>query len=214
MSRRRESLQAVYRKSISNCCSGRSAGAGVFDYFLRYDGRIDRFAFLVTSNGSSSSLTEVRANILGSPATSQWYFVCGGYDGTNLWISVNAGSRDVTPFSADIFDSNSALWVGGSSYSTSYLNGAMDEVVLYKRSLPQNEIAWLYNNGLGRSYADLSASPPPSTAKTFSYDPNHKHAVTSLSTGEGYTYDANGNMITRVENGQTYTQTFEVAKTL
>jgi hypothetical protein len=31
----------------------------------------------------------------------------------------------------------------------------------------------------------------------------------ALSTGESYTYDANGNMITRVENGVTYTQNFD-----
>jgi len=37
----------------------------------------------------------------------------------------------------------------------------------------------------------------------------HKHAVTALGTGESYSYDANGNMITRVEGGLTYTQTFD-----
>ena len=42
----------------------------------------------------------------------------------------------------------------------------------------------------------------------------HKHAVTALSTGESYTYDANGNMITRVEGGQTYTQTFDAENRL
>jgi RHS repeat-associated protein len=43
---------------------------------------------------------------------------------------------------------------------------------------------------------------------------DHKHAVTALSTGEIYTYDANGNMITRVEGGLTYTQTFDAENRL
>jgi RHS repeat-associated protein len=38
--------------------------------------------------------------------------------------------------------------------------------------------------------------------------------VTSLSTGESYTYDANGNMITRVEGGQTYNQVFDAENRL
>lgn len=42
----------------------------------------------------------------------------------------------------------------------------------------------------------------------------HKHAVTSLTTGETYTYDANGNMTQRVEGGLTYTQTFDAGNRL
>jgi YD repeat-containing protein len=38
--------------------------------------------------------------------------------------------------------------------------------------------------------------------------------VTALTTGELYTYDANGNMITRVEGGLTYTQTFDAENRL
>ena len=40
------------------------------------------------------------------------------------------------------------------------------------------------------------------------------HAVTGLSTGESYSYDANGNMTARVEGGSTYTQTFDVENRL
>ena len=38
--------------------------------------------------------------------------------------------------------------------------------------------------------------------------------MTALSTGETYTYDANGNMITRVEGGLTYNQTFDAENRL
>ena len=38
--------------------------------------------------------------------------------------------------------------------------------------------------------------------------------MASLSTGETYTYDANGNMTQRVEGGLTYTQTFDAENRL
>jgi RHS repeat-associated protein/uncharacterized repeat protein (TIGR01451 family) len=50
---------------------------------------------------------------------------------------------------------------------------------------------------------------------TYTYgDSAHKHAVTLLTSGETYTYDANGNMTQRVEGGLTYTQTYDVENRL
>jgi RHS repeat-associated protein len=49
---------------------------------------------------------------------------------------------------------------------------------------------------------------------SYGYDPNHKHAVSSISAGGSYTYDANGNMITRIEGGLTYTQVFDAENRL
>jgi YD repeat-containing protein len=45
-------------------------------------------------------------------------------------------------------------------------------------------------------------------------DSAHKHAVTSLSSGETYEYDANGNMTTRVEDSRTFTQVFDIENRL
>ncbi|MGB1252641.1 MAG: carbohydrate-binding protein, partial [Candidatus Promineifilaceae bacterium] len=53
--------------------------------------------------------------------------------------------------------------------------------------------------------------------KGYSYSVSHPHAVSSVSGGSvnhQYTYDANGNMIQRIENGQSTTQVFDVENRL
>ena len=58
--------------------------------------------------------------------------------------------------------------------------------------LTDAERAWLYNNGAGRNYSGVVGA----TAYTYG-DAAHSHAVTSLSNGKSYEYDANGNPSTR-----------------
>jgi RHS repeat-associated protein len=56
---------------------------------------------------------------------------------------------------------------------------------------------------------------PTSASVDYTYgDSDHKHAVTGISTGETYNYDANGNMTYRIEGGQTYNQTFDAENRL
>jgi YD repeat-containing protein len=45
-------------------------------------------------------------------------------------------------------------------------------------------------------------------------DPAHVHAATRVFTGGQYSYDANGNMTSRVENGQVYAQSFDAENRL
>ena len=68
---------------------------------------------------------------------------------------------------------------------------------------------------------ELPASTTPVTLSaatgTYAYDATHKHAVSSVSNQlsvDSYQYDANGNMTQRVENGSTYTQTFDAENRL
>ena len=53
-----------------------------------------------------------------------------------------------------------------------------------------------------------------SALTTYSYNTAHKHAVTTTSNGNTYTYDADGNMTQRVEGSVTYTQVFDVENRL
>jgi hypothetical protein len=77
------------------------------------------------------------------------------------------------------------------------VNGYLDEVAIYNRVLSAPERTWVYNNGQSRYYSEL--------AITYAYgDSAHTHAVTSLSSGNSYRYDANGNTIQRVVDGQKF----------
>jgi RHS repeat-associated protein len=48
----------------------------------------------------------------------------------------------------------------------------------------------------------------------YTYDATHKHAVASLSNGNSYSYDANGNMTTRNADGNSYTFTYDAENRL
>jgi RHS repeat-associated protein len=185
------------------------------EYMLSYSAVADRFSFIVSSDGISTGSASVNADNLGSPALNTWYLVCVWHDALNntVNIQVNNGPPNSVALTTGVYDGAASFDLGrrrlNPSPTTVYMDGRLDETVIYKRLLNADERGWLYNNGNGQTYGDLGSGT------TYTYgDANHDHAVTSLSTGETYTYDANGNMITRVEGGLTYNQTFDAENRL
>ena len=67
--------------------------------------------------------------------------------------------------------------------------------------------SWTLNNGQPEiyGYSDTTGNLSSKAGVAYNlYDANHAHAVASLTNGNSYSYDANGNMITRTVNGQTF----------
>jgi hypothetical protein len=111
-----------------------------------------RFKLLVSANGSSSST--VSADTFGAPSTGVAYFLAAGYDvaAQRIWIQVNAGTRDQAVYSSGIFAGNSPFYLGAYSGIFALLNGWIDEVGFWRRSLSTTEVSQLYAGGNGLAY--------------------------------------------------------------
>jgi uncharacterized repeat protein (TIGR01451 family) len=180
------------------------------DYSLYFSG--GAFGFRV-GNGSTTAYVYSSQPV----SAGAWYTIVAWHDAANntLNIQVNNGTVNSASYSGGAMDTTYPLSIGAHSDGSYGLDGRIDEVALYKRVLTSDQRSWLYNNGMGRSYTDLFASSTPSGSSTYTYgDSAHKHAVTSLSTGESYSYDANGNMTCRVEGGVTYKQVYNIENLL
>lgn len=133
------------------------SGTNQREYALIYQQTFDRFEFYVSSNGTAE--TAVTANNFGSPSTSTWYFIVAWHDATNnqLGISVNNGTADTSSYSSGVFDSTANFGIGGRDTSNiEYMDGRIDNVGFWKRTLSTEERTWMYEGGRGRGYSELT----------------------------------------------------------
>ena len=115
-----------------------------------------KFQWLVSSDGTSS--TSVVADSEGTLSTGTWYFVTVYHDATanEIGVSVNGGTIDTASHTTGVNDDTSEFNLGAwEDHTTNFLDGALDEVVVWNKVLSQDEIDWLYNLGSGRAFSDL-----------------------------------------------------------
>jgi hypothetical protein len=124
------------------------------EYGLYYTNATDRFRFdIVGSNISATSF--------GSPSTATWYFIACGYDSpnTDVWISVNAGTRDSANDANGTTDDTNQFTLGTLRTGAFYFDGDIDHVSFWKgRVISDAELAELYNAGNGLAYASYAGS--------------------------------------------------------
>lgn len=87
---------------------------------------------------------------------SAWHFVICEYDGTNCTIYVDNSQDAQGAFSSAVTTNSNDVYIGTRNLANSYYEGLIDEMFLYARALSANEREWLYNDGDGRTYSDLS----------------------------------------------------------
>lgn len=104
---------------------------------------------MVTPNGTNYT----NINCSASRATNNVYnLFVAQYDGSQIRVSINAGTPTSTNYSSGIYDSTAALNISMGSQRS----GEIDEVAFYARALSSDEIEWIYNAGTGRAYCEVA----------------------------------------------------------
>jgi len=97
---------------------------------------------------NDSTLTDIAWT--STVSTSTWYHVCGGWDGTNVWIVVNAGTRVTGARSGPIQATTVEKFEMGDESGGGAINGLIDECVIWiGRDITDPEVSTLYNSGNG-----------------------------------------------------------------
>lgn len=126
------------------------------EYGLLFDNFEDRFVWQVSGNGTG--MTRIKADNLGSPSLSTWYFIVVRHSasGNVIGIKVNDGTENTVSHTTGIIDGTAPFLVGCgmvTAVTWKYWNGLIDEVGLWKRALTGAECTDLYNAGAGRDYS-------------------------------------------------------------
>ena len=136
---------------------------GAYEYNIQFQdfaggGTNKAFSFYVYGTSDGVTGADVIAATFGSIPLDTWCMVYCYHDHTanTLGISVNNGTVDTTSYSGGCNDGTSDFSVGALETSlgvyVQYVDGAMDEVGIWRRLLTTDEVTKLYNGGAGLTY--------------------------------------------------------------
>lgn len=124
----------TYRLHLNGGCSiAPSAG-----------GYTTQYAFTFGFNGGCSN-ADLNSGIV--PVAGQWYHVVGTYDGATIKIFVNGVLANSAALATTIGSNTYRLAIGENLQATGrYWSGTIDEVKIFDRALPDNEVYAMYAN--------------------------------------------------------------------
>lgn len=159
----------------------------------------NRFLFRVYSTGATSPSGVTYSNVFGIPTTGAWHFVFAWHDAVSntLNIAVNAGAVDSVVHSVGVFDGTTAVNIGRGSFGSNYFDGRMDSL-MFGKSPPTGiaatvaEIrAFLYNGGVGRTCAEVTAQQRIDWGAVSGYDFDEQSGTRQDSFGTNHLTDNN-----------------------
>lgn len=126
--------------------------AGTWNLFWNASG--NRFAFNVYGAGGAVA-GSASANTYGAPPLNTWIFLVAKHDhiANTASIQVNNGAVDSISTTAALVDDSTLVRIGAqNATATAFLNGRVDELGIWSRTLTSGEITKLYNAGLGTHF--------------------------------------------------------------
>lgn len=127
---------------------GKRSGGNI-DYYLRASSGNSLLTFAINAGGST---TPVDASTFGVLSLATWYFFCGRWDGTNAYISINGGAENSIPKAGALANLAPVFSIGSRGDGGDAMDGMVDEIGVWNRSLTATEIAVLYNSGTGLTH--------------------------------------------------------------
>jgi len=153
--------------------------AGYWEYILFFGA--DNLGRFYISSGATPTTTYL--------SNYTWYFIEAKYDnaGHIAGLAINNSPWITAAAGTGITGNVGEFWIGGGAYSGGYQfwNGRIDEVVMYRRILNDDERAWLYNYGDGRSCANevvATATATPSATPAITATPTVTATATPSAT--------------------------------
>lgn len=126
--------------------------------FIDYEVRGDSPTLRVWSAGLGANKVATPSGLM---STGTLYMVACGIDavGGNVWVSKNAGTRGTTALAGMVPGTGSGQFNLGryAAGEIRYSDGIMRGCAFWKKALTDDQLAWLYNSGTPRTYAEAAA---------------------------------------------------------
>jgi hypothetical protein len=142
----------VYFDTVATSHVFNKWAAGQGSYILYYDSGSGRFAWLLSTDGTVQDV-HLPMDALGTPLASTWHFITLIHDAAANTLTVQGDTTTayVVAHSAGVFAGTAPVEIGA-NLGSPYLNGRVDEVGYWTRTLTGTERTNLYAAGAGVTY--------------------------------------------------------------
>lgn len=125
------------------------------NYTIYFGGSTGKLRVSHTVGGVSKT---VESNSYGMAPNEEWIMLYGEFEvNDHVGISINDGTLDTASFTGTWDLAEIPLTFGANPSGYNYLDGLIDEAVMFDRLLTPAEVTWMYNSGSGRTYSDLTS---------------------------------------------------------